>query len=137
MRFETKNKLLMPRRSTSCSAGYDFYLPEDVTIAPYSMKSVDLQVSAKLEPKQTLLLFVRSSVGIKQGITLANTVGIIDADFYPHTIIACLKNSTSMPVKLLKGSRICQGIIVQYCLSDDDNVYCKLYRDGGIGSTGK
>lgn len=138
MRFETENELLMPQRSTQFSAGYDFYLPEGITIAPYASVKVDLKVAAALNSNQVLMLFVRSSIAINQNVTLANTVGIIDADFYPNTIIACLRNNTGMPIKLVKGSRVCQGIIVNYCLADNDkDDIDKSCRRGGIGSTGK
>ena len=138
MRFEPLEPILMPKRSTQFSAGYDFYLPEDVLIPPYSNRAVDLKVAARLESTQVLMLFVRSSIGIRQNVTLANTVGIIDADFYPNTIIACLRNNTNSTIRLLKGSRICQGIVVNYCTADDetDDIY-KNCRKGGIGSTGQ
>ena len=85
-----------------------------------------------------LALYPRSSMGMKYGFELLNTVGIIDSDYYNnesnegHIMVAC---KVSEPVTLNRGDRFVQGIITPYYLMENDNVNNK--RIGGMGSTGE
>ena len=73
----------IPKRATPHSAGYDFYTPTDLIIPPHSSSLlVFTDVRVKLKPNQFLALYPRSSMGIKKGLQLSNTVGIIDSDYY-------------------------------------------------------
>ena len=71
----------LPVRSTQDSAGYDFYLPVDTVIKPQETVVVFSDVKSYMQPNEVLMLFVRSSIGIKKNIVLANGTGIIDADY--------------------------------------------------------
>ena len=95
-----------------------------------------------------LLLFVRSSIGIKRGLVLTNGTGVIDSDYYGNPtnkgeIIIALKNTSNNEVVLKPGERVIQGVFVPYLLTAEDEaelekdtaVYKK--RQGGIGSTNK
>ena len=73
---------ILPVRSTSKSAGYDFFLKEDVTICPGEHVFQYTDVKCELARDEVLLLFIRSSVGINKHLTLANGTGVIDADYY-------------------------------------------------------
>ena len=84
---------------------------------------------------EVLMLYARSSLAIKRGLTLQNTTGIIDSDFFPLEIKIALKNNTDQPVTLLKNERCAQGIFMKYLVSDNGNL--NNTRDGGIGSTKK
>ena len=125
----------LPERQTKSSAGYDFYVIEDVEIPPYGMVMLPTNVKAYMQEDEVLMLYARSSLAIKRGLILQNTTGIIDADFFPHEIKVALKNTTDQPVKLLKNERCAQGIFVKYLVSDNGNL--GNTRDGGIGSTKK
>ena len=125
----------LPERQTKSSAGYDFYVIEDVEIPPYGMVMLPTNVKAYMQEDEVLMLYARSSLAIKRGLILQNTTGIIDADFYPLEIKVALKNTTDKPVKLLKNERCAQGIFLKYLVSDNGNL--DNTRDGGIGSTKK
>ena len=125
----------LPERQTKSSAGYDFYVIEDVEIPPYGMVILPTNVKAYMQEDEVLMLYARSSLAIKRGLILQNTTGIIDADFFPHEIKVALKNTTDQPVTLLKNERCAQGIFVKYLISDNGNL--DNTRDGGIGSTKK
>ena len=78
-------------------------------------------------------------MGIKHGIMLANSTGIIDADYYNNPdneghIMVALLNMTDKVFHVNKGDRIAQGVFTAYLKADDDNASGK--REGGIGSTG-
>ena len=87
------------------------------------------------------MLAIRSSKAIKEGLVLANQVGIIDADYYNNEdneghIIIGVRNMNDYDVVIKKGDRICQGIILKYGITDMELPNTNV-RGGGIGSTGR
>lgn len=134
-------EIQLPVRSDARSAGYDFYLPTDLTLLPGRKQLVWLDVKAYMQEDEVLQLYPRSSLGIKQGIMLGNTVGIIDSSYYsnPHNdgnIGISLLNTSGVGVQLKRGERVCQGIFMKYLTADSDTVL-NTERTGGIGSSGK
>ena len=135
------DKIQMPSRSTGLSAGYDFCLPFDCTISAGESLLIPTFFKVQLDADKVLEVYPRSSLGIKRGLMLANTVGIIDADYYGNPdneghIMICLQNMSSKTVKLQRGERFCQGIIKQYFLVEGDEYGVGAKRTGGIGSSG-
>lgn len=133
-------KIELPARADKESAGYDFRTPIDVTINPMEQVLIWTDVKAYMQPHEVLMLYVRSSLGIKKGLTLANTVGVIDSSYYDNpdndgNIGICLVNRGMKPVTLKAGKRICQGIFTIYLPTDDDN-FLGDKRIGGFGSSG-
>lgn len=129
----------LPTRGTRRSAGYDFYLKEDVTIAPYEVVAIPTDVKAKMMFDEVLKLYVRSSIGIKKHLMLANGTGIIDADFYNNeddggNITLALYNYGYERVTLKAGERVMQGVF-QKCLEASNAEVMSEERTGGIGST--
>lgn len=135
-------ELALPGRSSAKSCGYDFRLPVDVEIQPNSQVLIPTFIKAEIDDDKVLELYPRSSYGIKKGLELANTVGIIDADYYNNEdneghIMVCMRNITSKPVHLERGDKFVQGIIKRYFLMDGDEYGVGKARKGGIGSSGK
>lgn len=87
-----------------------------------------------------MLVFVRSSVGIKKGLALANSVAVIDSDYTDQLYIA-LTNTRDNVVQITTGERIVQCKLVDKVVSeltqvDTNTVFTKnSNRVGGIGST--
>jgi len=133
-----KENIVLPMRQTKKSAGYDFYLPYDVTISVGKNCIVKTGVKVMLEEDEVLEIYIRSSMAIKKGLMLVNQVGIIDADYYNNAdndghIMIAIFNSSDCDVCLKKGDRIAQGVFKKYLITcDDDTSNC---RSGGIGST--
>ena len=130
--------VILPKRQTSKSSGYDFYLPYDVEIKKGEQVLIKTGVKVKLEDDEFLAIFIRSSMGIKKGLNLANQVGIIDSDYYGNIdndghIMIAIRNISDNDVSLKKHDRICQGIIMKYLVTDDDKT--SSTREGGFGST--
>ena len=129
----------IPERSTAQSAGYDIECAEDVTINPGQVAIVATGLKAFMGYDEYLSLHVRSSIGIKKHIILANCTGIIDSDYYNNEeneghIMVALHNLGTEPVELKKGDRVAQGIFSKYLIATEDNASGE--RTGGIGSTG-
>ena len=72
----------LPLRGTKTSAGYDFYATEDLVIKPEEKVFFWTDIKAKMREGEVLLGFIRSSKGVKQDLMLANTVAVIDSDYY-------------------------------------------------------
>ena len=132
----------MPERKTELSAGYDFCLPEEVTLEPGKLQLVPTGVKAYMQPGEWLGMHIRSSMAVKKRLMLVNNVGIIDADYYNNPdneghIMLALLNMGENPVTLPKGERVAQGIFYNYLTADGDEKVSKTVRGGGFGSTGK
>lgn len=128
----------LPKRATEKSAGYDIRTVIPFTIAPGETFKVPTGIKVSMESDEVFLVFVRSSIGIKQNLILANNVGVIDADYYNNTdneghIWIALTNLGNEIREFKAGDRIAQGIFVNYKSIDDDNATGE--RTGGIGST--
>lgn len=134
------NNGIIPTRATSGSCGYDFATPVAVECLPHTVTKIKTNIKAVFPKGTVLMLFVRSSVGIKKQLMLANGTGIIDSDFYNNpdnegNITIALYNYGDEPQTFSAGDRIAQGIFVKYCTTMDDNAV-STQRNGGIGSSG-
>lgn len=95
-------------------------------------------VKCKLDPDTYLELSMRSSSPLKYWLVMANSVGIIDADYYSNpdndgAMYFQVINLSPYNIALMKGDRIGQGIVKHYLITDDDNA--DGARLGGFGST--
>ena len=138
--FEDKG-VIIPQRKTAKSAGYDIValIDEDVYLSPGQSVNLATGLKACMEDDEVMLLFIRSSLGIKKGITLTNSRAVIDSDYYSnpdndgHFILNVI--NTSNEVQCIPArSRVAQAVFVKYLTVDDDNATGE--RVGGIGSTG-
>lgn len=129
--------IILPRRATAGSAGYDFYLPFPVAFAPVAPVWIPTGIRVLLEPGQFLMCVPRSGLGFKYGARLVNTTGVIDSDYARSSneghIMA--KMLCDKAFQLKDEDRFMQGIILNYAVTDDDDPI-KKERDGGFGSTG-
>ena len=131
---------ILPTRKTRASAGYDFYLPCDVSIDPYSFsKIIPTGIKAYMPEDEVLMLHIRSSIGILKHVVLANCTGIIDSDYFysdneGHIFIKLTNASNEgKTVELAAGSGFAQGIFLEYGITVDDEA--DGVRNGGFGST--
>ena len=88
----------------------------------------------------SLRLYPRSSLALKQGLTLANNVGIIDSD-YVQPVYMMVYNISGYQQFVKNGERICQAELVReqpsVLMEVNERPERKTDRDGGFGSTGK
>lgn len=129
----------LPTRGSKSSAGYDFYSPIRVGVQPHGKQVIWTNVKAYMQDSEVLMMYVRSSIGIKRGLVLANGTGIIDKDYYSNedndgNIGICLFNTSDKPVIIEVGERIAQGVFLPFLEADNGNT--EKERQGGIGSTG-
>lgn len=136
---EALDRVQLPLRATSGSAGYDFSTPFAFYLNPGESIEIPTGIRAKIEEGWVLMIYPRSGLGFKYNTVLANTVGIIDSDYYyalneGHIIIKLINKSRDGKILSLKaGDKFAQGVFTQYGITIHDNA--KNSRDGGFGST--
>ena len=139
--LEVYNDIKLPKRATVGSAGYDFYAPFDITLAPGETIKIPTGIRVQMEVNYVLKLYPRSGLGFKYRLQLNNTVGIIDSDYYYSDneghIFAKINNDSNegKTVTINKGDGFMQGIFIEYGIKFDDDI--TEIRNGGFGSTTK
>ena len=141
--FEDK-QINLPVRKTKYAAGYDFEAAED-TIVPSFKKGmkptlIKTGIKAYMQDDEVLILANRSSNPGKKGLILANSIGVIDKDYYGNEdndghIMFAFFNIKDEDIEIKKGDCIGQGIFQKYFVTDDDEALGE--RTGGFGSTSK
>ena len=138
--WENKN-INLPKRSTKHSAGYDVEAAEDITIPAYKpgIKPTLIPTGLKAYCKEDewYMLANRSS-GPKKGFVMANSIGIIDSDYYNNEsndghFYFQYFNFQGHDIEVKKGDVIGQVIFQKFLIVDNDNA--EGVRAGGFGST--
>ena len=139
--FEDKG-INLPVRKTKYSAGYDVEAAEDTIIPAFKpgMKPTLIKTGIKsyMQENEYLMLANRSSNPGKKGLILANSVGIVDADYYGNPdndghIMFAFYNIKDEDVEIKKGDCIGQAIFMPFLTADEDKA--EGMRIGGFGST--
>ena len=136
---EIYDYIKLPKRATSGSAGYDFFLPMDIIVNPNESILIPTGIRVHIENGWVLKIYPRSSLGFKYRIQLDNTVGIIDSDYFyaeneGHIMIKLTNDSKEELVcELDEGKAFAQGVFIEYGITFDDDAVDQ--RIGGFGST--
>ena len=138
--YEDKD-IHLPVRKTKHSAGYDVEAAEDVIIPKYypgiKPTLIPTGLKAYCMDDECYFLLNRSS-GPKKGFLMANSVGLIDSDYYCNTVndghfYFAYFNCSDHDIEVKKGDVIGQVIFQKYLLVDND--MADGIRNGGFGST--
>ena len=141
--FENED-INLPERKTKYSAGYDIEAAEDVIIPSFKKGAnptlVKTGLKAYMQEDEYLMLCNRSSNPKKKGLILANSVGIVDKDYYGNPdndghIMFAFYNIKEEDIEIKKGEAIGQAIFQKFLIVDNDNADGE--RIGGFGSTRK
>lgn len=137
---ELYDDIIIPQRKTRWSAGYDFHSPYTFSLAPGESALIETGIKIELNPNQVLLFFPRSSMGFKYFMRIANTIPVVDADYFGNPdneghIFIKIRNEGDKPMDIHRGEAFVQGVINEYCIVDEDSFDTGLGRLGGIGST--
>ena len=141
--FEDK-EINLPIRKTKYSAGYDIEAAEDCIIPSFKLGQaptlIKTGLKAYMPDDEYLMLCNRSSNPKKKGLILANSIGIVDSDYYENPdndghIMFAFFNVKAEDTIIKKGDVIGQAIFQKYLIVDNDNA--EGDRIGGFGSTSK
>jgi dUTP pyrophosphatase len=135
------NETILPVRADKGSAGSDFFIKEQVTLEPGESKLVFTDVKAYMQEDEVLLIYIRSSLGVKFGINLKNGTGVIDSSYYSNptndgNIGIPLVNMSRKKVVIEAGERVAQGVFTKYLVTDNDEVLHEE-RTAGFGSSNR
>lgn len=142
---EAYDAIKLPVRATLGSAGYDFFSPipfalSNMTVNPRGT-TFPTGIQCELHPDFCLIMLPKSGLGIKQYSRLGNCLGLIDRDYIfsdnEGDIFVNIRSDIpgNPPVEIRAGQAICQGVILPFGTTDDDET--TEARNGGLGSTGK
>ena len=131
----------LPAYATVSSAGLDLkaVLDQPITLKPLERKIIGTGLKIALPEGFEAQVRPRSGLAAKQGITVLNAPGTIDAD-YRGEIGVILVNLSNEAVEISPGERIAQLVIAQYTQVNWQLVNSLDATDrgeGGFGSTGK
>lgn len=134
----------LPVRKTKYSAGYDIEAAEDVVIPSFEkgMNPTLIKTGVKvyMQDDEVVMLYNRSSNPKKKGLILANSVGVIDKDYYGNPdndghVMFAFYNIKAEDITIKKGEAIGQAVFQKYFVTDED--FAEGERIGGFGSTGQ
>lgn len=139
---EYKDKgINLPVRKTKFSAGYDVEAAEDVIIPAYKFGTKPTLIPTGLKAycaEDEYYMLVNRSSGPKKGFVMANSIGIVDSDYYNNEsneghFYFQYFNFSDKDLEVKKGDVIGQVIFQKYLTVDDDKA--EGVRAGGFGST--
>lgn len=128
----------LPRYAHDRDAGFDLCITEDVRLEPNASAVCGLGFACEIPSGCVGLMFPRSGLGAHYGVTLRNSVGVIDSG-YRGEVCAPLVNLSCDTVFLPKGSRVCQMVVVPFVPCDLVKVASLTDTErgtDGFGSTG-
>lgn len=131
------DNIKLPCRKTKFSAGHDISIPFDITLPPKERLMIPTGIRCQIETDYVMLIMPRSSLGIKKGLRISNTVPVIDSDYYNannegHIFISVINDGKDV-IKFKTGDNIVQAMFVPYGVADEEEILEE--RVGGIGST--
>lgn len=130
-----------PQRQTAGSAGFDLKacMEEPVTLKPGDRSTFCTGWAVEIPQGCVGLVFCRSGLGVKHGVSLPNCVGVIDSD-YRGELIVPLRNFGDKAYTIQPGERIAQLVVAPVCLpvvEEVEELTQTARGEGGFGSTGK
>ncbi|MGE0665428.1 MAG: dUTP diphosphatase [Sphingomonadales bacterium] len=132
--------LALPAYQTAQAAGADLTaaVDADVTLAPGERRLIPTGIAIGLPEGYEAQVRPRSGLALKQGVTVLNTPGTIDAD-YRGEVGVILVNLGQEAFTVRRGDRIAQMIVAPVVQADfREEALTETARGaGGFGSTGK
>ena len=140
--YEDKG-ITLPVRKTKHSAGYDIAAAEDVVLPSYKPGIKPTLIPTGLKAycmEDEYFMLVNRSSGPKKGLLMANSIGIVDSDYYGNVdndghFYFQYWNVSDHDLEIKKGDIIGQVIFQKFLMTDDDKA--EGIRTGGFGSTDK
>ena len=129
----------LPEAANPGDAGLDLRAAEAATIAPGERALMPTGLAVSIPDGHAGLVLPRSGLASKQGLTLANAPGLIDAGYQGEVIVALVNLDRERPVEVASGDRIAQLVIValpEVTPSFVDELPDSRRDGGGFGSSG-
>ncbi len=129
----------LPAKAHMGDAGLDLRAATDVEIGPGERAMVPTGIAVAIPVGHAGLVLPRSGLASRHGLTLANSPGLIDAGYRGEVICAMVNLDRDQPVKVLRGERIAQLVVVStpdVSVRWVEELPQTTRGGGGFGSTG-
>jgi len=141
LKIVCKDEKYLPKYANDTDACMDLKITETKTLNPGESYVFGSGIQVAVPQNKVMLIYLRSSTGIKKNLILKNLVGVIDSGYRDEIKIA-LKNIGNEAITLQDGDRVAQFMIVDaeritLTITQDNEEFRNGDRGGGIGSTGK
>ncbi len=139
LQIAPEDRDLMPAKQHASDAAYDLRSAKEMTILPGQRAAVPTGVRMQLPLDFVAEVRPRSGLALKQGITVLNTPGTIDAG-YRGEVQAILMNFGTEPFEIHRGDRIAQLLFQRLPATElvlVDSLEESDRGEGGFGSTGR
>jgi dUTP pyrophosphatase len=131
--------LPLPAYARDGDAGLDLYAAESVTLTPGARAAVGTGIAVAIPPGCAGFVLPRSGLALRQGLSLVNTPGLIDAGYRGEIRVILINHDPQATVTVARGDRIAQ-LVIQRIESADwvevDKLPSTSRGSGGFGSTG-
>jgi dUTP pyrophosphatase len=131
--------LPLPAYAREGDAGLDLYAAETVTLAPGARAAVGTGIAVAIPPGCAGFVLPRSGLALRQGLSLVNTPGLIDAGYRGEIRVVLINHDRQVPLTVARGDRIAQLVIQRIepaDLIEVDKLPTTSRGAGGFGSTG-
>jgi len=140
LRESPEEQVPLPRYMTEDSAGMDLFadVEDEVVLKPGERRLIPTGIALAIPPGYEGQVRPRSGLALREGISLVNTPGTIDAD-YRGEVGVLLINFGHQPFRVKRGDRIAQLVVAPVCrvaLELADELETTLRNEGGFGHTG-
>jgi dUTP pyrophosphatase len=129
----------LPRRVRDGDAGLDLQANETLKVGPGERAMVPTGLAVAVPAGHAGLVLPRSGLASRQGLTLANSPGLIDEGYRGEILLAVVNLDPDQPVEIRKGDRIAQLLVVPFAEVEPAEV-AELPPSGrgaaGFGSSG-
>lgn len=130
----------LPTKGSDGAVGYDLYADSDkeITIYPHTSEMIYSGIAMEIPEGYGGFIYPRSGLSTKQGIRLANCVGVIDSDYRGE--IGLPMHNDSDKIRVIKPFERVAQIVIHKCeniiFTESYNLSITKRGDGGFGSTG-
>jgi dUTP pyrophosphatase len=131
--------LPLPGYAREADAGLDLYAAETLTLAPGARAAVGTGIAVAIPPGCAGFVVPRSGLALRQGLSLVNTPGLIDAGYRGEIRVILINHDLGATATVARGDRIAQLVIQRIEtaeLVEVEKLSSTSRGAGGFGSTG-
>lgn len=129
----------LPSYAYEGDAGLDLRANEDVTLAPFERRLIATGLAIAIPEGYAGFVQPRSGMALKQGLSMANTPGLIDSHYRGELKVVAVNLDVHEPIEIKRGERIAQLVIQRVpvvTLKEVDDLGETDRGSGGFGSSG-
>jgi len=129
----------LPSYAYEGDAGLDLRSSEDVTLSPFERRLISTGLAVAIPEGYAGFVQPRSGLALKQGLSMANTPGLIDSHYRGELKICAINLDPHNDIVVRRGDRIAQLVIQRVPIVDLVEVDELDETDrgaGGFGSSG-